>query len=554
MRSHLPTNQTGRINMLSNWKISSRLKLLLALLLMLSLVIGGMGFLHSIRSHQALDSLYNDRLVPLAQLSTVKEKILHDHLAVIQATIFPDKSEKYRKEITDNAAEITASLDGYMASYMSRDEKILADKLVEAQKRYVEAALKPAMDAMASGNTEKINSLLENKARPLYYELKTLLDRLVEIQLTEARNTNEGIVAFTNKMTVIFIVVILLGGASGLALGMSIINGINRSLTELRGVMVKMSADGDLTVRAKVFGKGEIGQAATAFNSLIDTFAKIIRQVGSSATSVSATAEQLSLTSRQIEQGSQTQSEAAATTAAAVEQITVSINSVAANTDDVRKLSEKSLQQTQQGNSNVRTMIGEIQRVQEAVNLIADSVQEFVTSTQSISSMTKQVKEIADQTNLLALNAAIEAARAGEQGRGFAVVADEVRKLAEKSGKSASEIDRVTAALNLKSGQVDKVVQTGLQALNAIQEQVARVSKMLTETGDSVLKSTHGVSDIASSVSQQSVASSEIARNVEKIAQMSEENHAAVQSNTRDMLQLDRLARELQDTVSRFKV
>jgi methyl-accepting chemotaxis protein len=191
--------------------------------------------------------------------------------------------------------------------------------------------------------------------------------------------------------------------------------------------------------------------------------------------------------------------------------------------------------------------------VQEAVNQIAGSVKEFVESTRAIAGMTQQVKDIADQTNLLALNAAIEAARAGEQGRGFAVVADEVRKLAEKSAQSASEIDKVTNALNQKSSHVEATVQGGLRSLLATQEHVERVSAVLTEAGESVTKSSSGVSDIASSVSEQSLASTEIARNVEKIAQMSEENHAAVNSNARDIVRLEGLARELQTAVGRFK-
>jgi methyl-accepting chemotaxis protein len=247
------------------------------------------------------------------------------------------------------------------------------------------------------------------------------------------------------------------------------------------------------------------------------------------------------------------QNEAAASTAAAVEEITVSINAVAANTEDVRKLSEQSLQQTRNGNQSVTEMISEIQSVQNAVNQIEGSVKEFVDSTRAIASMTQQVKDIADQTNLLALNAAIEAARAGEQGRGFAVVADEVRKLAEKSAQSASEIDQVTNSLNQKSSHVEATVQEGLRSLKATQEYVARVSVVLTEAGESVTKSSNGVNDIASSVSEQSLASTEIARNVEKIAQMSEENHAAVNSNSQDIVRLEKLARELQSAVGRFK-
>ncbi len=540
--------------MLNDMKISTRLMILLVSLLILTMVIGGVGLYATSHQNNSLRMVYNDRALPLVQLDVVRSGILNNRIAIATGIIQPEKMQEQADKIKANKANIDKNWDEYMATFMYDDEKALARKFAEQRGRFVEEGIKPAVAAMQAGNLEELKRIQITSVRPLSQPLRDTLEALIELQAREAKKLyGEGEAEFATVRTVT-IALIVIGVLLGVGLGLSIIRGVNASVGELRGVMVKMAGDGDLSARAKIYGQDEIGQAATAFNGLIDGFAGIIRTMLTNADTVSGTAAQLSASSLQIAQGSQLQSEAAASTAAAVEEITVSIGQVSANTDDVRKLAEKSLQQTRQGNQDVTAMIGEIQRVQQAVNQIAGSVKEFVESTRAIAGMTQQVKDIADQTNLLALNAAIEAARAGEQGRGFAVVADEVRKLAEKSAKSANEIDRVTNSLNQKSGEVEATVQQGLRSLQTTQEQVERVSGVLTEAGEAVLQSSHGVRDIAASVVEQSLASNEIARNIEKIAQMSEENHAAVESNTQDIVRLEHLARELQGAVSRFRV
>ncbi|HEU0282712.1 MAG TPA: methyl-accepting chemotaxis protein, partial [Gallionella sp.] len=368
-------------------KISSRLTILLAILLAGLVIVGVVGIYAFSKANTAMESLYDDQLIPLSQLSAVNERILHSRVAIINATVYPEKAEKYRKEVEDNIALIDKNVAGYMSSSMSPEEKALAEKMSEARKQYITEALLPAMELMKKGDVVQLKLHMEQKVRTLYYELKPQLEQLVDQQKRTAEELHHETDAAFKTMRMLSIALILVGAAVGGALGFSIIRGINRSVDELRGVMVKMSADGDLRARAKVYGQDEIGQAATAFNGLIDGFAGIIRQVLGHAGTVSDTAAQLSASSSQIAQSSQAQSEAAASTAAAVEQITVSINSVAANTEDVRKLSEKSLGQTQQGNRNVTEMIGEIHSVQEAVNQIANSVKEFVDSTRAIAGM-----------------------------------------------------------------------------------------------------------------------------------------------------------------------
>jgi methyl-accepting chemotaxis protein len=542
------------VKMLSDMKIGSRLTALLTLLLAMLLLVGGMSIYMLAEANSKMESMYQDRLVAVDALHRINELDLVIRTALAGSYVTPEIANKNQEEIAESIAEIGKNWDVFLATHATSEQVELVNKVVAARKKYREAGITPAIAAMKSGDMAQLKKLIVEDVRPLYENLTAANVALRESEINESKKLFEDSAASYRTFRSVLIAMIACGVLLAVLLGLSIIRGINRSVTELRGVMVKMSSDGDLSARVKIVGRDEIAQAAIAFNGLIEGFADIIRQVLANADTVSSTAAQLSASSLQIAQGSQLQSEAAASTAAAVEQITVSISAVAANTDEVRKQSEKSLHRTQQGNQDVTVMIGEIGRVQDAVNQIAGAVKEFVDSTRAISGMTQQVKDIADQTNLLALNAAIEAARAGEQGRGFAVVADEVRKLAEKSARSASEIDQVTNSLNQKSSHVEAVVQTGLRSLQATQEQVARVSAVLTEAGEAVLQSSHGVSDIAASVGEQSLASTEIARNVEKIAQMSEESHAATESNTQEIARLEQLAKTLQTAVSRFRV
>jgi methyl-accepting chemotaxis protein len=548
----------SNMSYLNSLRISYRLVILVAVFTLGLIFFGGWS-LKTLNDLKVNGPLYQQIIQSkdlVADILPPPEYILESYLITLHLASEADRTEQ--NKLVEKLRALRTDYDTRHEFWLKQGlsgelEDVFLKQTYEPAVAFYALAFDKLIPAVQTGDQDEVNAVMAS-LKPIYETHRKAID--VVVQITNKRGIADEAVATDriHSATALLLVILLVSIGAGIAVAAAIIRGINRSVGDLRSTMVKMAADGDLKQRSRIYGNDEIAQAAAAFNALIEGFADIIRQLVNGANTVSSTVTQLALASTRISRGSQTQSEAAVSTAAAVEQITVSINSVAANTEDVRKLSEASLNQTQEGNKNATLMIGEIGRVQEAVNQIAGSVKEFVDSTRAITDMTQQVKAIAYQTNLLALNAAIEAARAGEQGRGFAVVADEVRNLAEKSAKSANEIDQVTNTLNQKSATAEEAVQAGLLSLQASQEHVKHVSMILIEAGDAVSRSSHGISDIAASVSEQSLACTEIARNVEKIAQMSEENYSAIQLNSHNITELESLAKEFQSAVSKFKV
>ncbi len=314
------------------------------------------------------------------------------------------------------------------------------------------------------------------------------------------------------------------------------------------------SGEGDLTRRLKVRGTDEIGQAASVFNEMMVKFSELVRQIGGLAVKVSTASRELVASADNVADSSRSQNDTSEAAASAVEQMSASIATVAQSAEKVREQSQESLRRSGEGNASLAKLTEGVGMVESTVRGIADSVGEFVASAEAITHITAQVKEIADQTNLLALNAAIEAARAGEQGRGFAVVADEVRKLAEKSAASANEIDSITRTLSQQSAGVTRSIADAMVHIATSRESVTTVENVLAAASDSVVVVGTGLDNIAIATGEQRIASSEVAAGIERIAAMAHENSDAASQTAHAARTLESLAEEQQATVKRFKV
>ncbi len=312
--------------------------------------------------------------------------------------------------------------------------------------------------------------------------------------------------------------------------------------------------NGHMSGQVDISGRDEMGEVLCSVQSTKVLLGSIIDQIAAVSGHIDDRAKHLSDAMTKVAQGSQSQSEAANNMATAVEKMTISIDQIAVNAGEVRRISDNSTYLANEGGKIVQQVVNDMHRTNQAVLNTADTMHKLGEQSDRIQNVVKVIKEIADQTNLLALNAAIEAARAGEQGRGFAVVADEVRKLAEKTGRSTQEIAAMVEEIRGSTSHAIAEMVSTVEMVKAGSALAEKAGASIVEINGGVVKVLNGVEDISSSIKEQSLASRDIADNVEKVAQMTGENSAAVRDVFGTVGNLETLASTLEQSVGHFRV
>jgi methyl-accepting chemotaxis protein len=351
----------------------------------------------------------------------------------------------------------------------------------------------------------------------------------------------------------LFVSISIVAAALGVGIGYWIFINITRPLAHAVNA-ANLVAGGDLRQSITVTGKDEVSQLLISLATMQGKLKDVASRIHATAQHLASAADQMSANALQVSRSTDEQSNAASSMSAAVEQMTVSISHVSDNAANAERATTDSHNHSNQGALVINEAVAEIAKIASAVTNSSNMIADLERRSVEIQGIASVINDIADQTNLLALNAAIEAARAGEQGRGFAVVADEVRKLAERTAKSTREITGMLAV-------IQECTRAAVSSMNEGVTLVANGTDLANQAGNSIIQISESanrvvseVNDISAALREQKAASEDIAKSVEKIAQMAEENSAASHETATAATSLKDLAIALKNDASWFRV
>ena len=538
---------------LSSWRVSTRMQLLIGLTL------AGLLVLCAIALLQLRGSMLEDRKEKTRNLVEVGLAVLDHHYQQVRTGAMTDaQARQAAKE----------SLRG--VRYAANDYYFIVD----TDHVYL---LQPANPALEGQNQKDVK---DARGKPLIQEIVATANggggfvdywfpragqrqaepKLGYVQLFKPWGWVIGTGIYIDDVDTAFRgAALMLGGVSAvlivllILLGWRIAAGVLRQLGGEPATAVAVMqriADGDLSASVDA----PPGSLLHSLGSMVASLRSLIQEINRSAALLVGNAEEISRASTEVSAAAGQQADATSAMAAAIEQLTVSSTHISDSARDTENDSREAMSLAGEGNGRVRQASGAIQKIAATVTDASERIRALEGRALQISSIANVIKDIAGQTNLLALNAAIEAARAGEQGRGFAVVADEVRKLAERTSTATTEIEQMIAGIQ---GDTEGAVGAMNEALPEVEQgvqlaQSAAESLQAIENGAG--RTLERVREVAAATQEQGSASTSIAQRVEQIAQMVEETTATVRSTADNAVQLERIAQGLQAQIARFRV
>jgi methyl-accepting chemotaxis protein len=409
------------------------------------------------------------------------------------------------------------------------------------------------MELLRGGKQDEALALLHGSAKQAALHEQELLNKMMDSMQAQAKQTSDANTKIADAASMLMIILVALGAALGIGCGIFITGRLTAPLKEAVAMASAIGA-GDLTTDITVRSSDETGQLMAALKDMTENLRATIGKVADTSTQVASASNQLHSTSEQIATGAEEVAAQAGTVATAGEEMSATSSDIARNCQMAADGARRAAATAQSGAGVVENTVAVMGQIAAKVQETSKTVETLGERSDQIGAIIGTIEDIADQTNLLALNAAIEAARAGEQGRGFAVVADEVRALAERTTRATGEIGEMIKAIQRETRGAVVAMEEGVQQVRNGTAEAAKSGSALQDILAQINDVAMQIHQVATAAEEQTATTSEISSNMVQITQVVQQTSQGAQESATAAAQLHANSEELQRLVNRFRL